>query len=99
MAFSYFFPCARCYNCLRGEFGACKFRMGRKPLEEWPVCNGGFAQYYYLRAPQYLFRLPDNIPNACAAPINCANAGQFVSVVGLSIPSGHSRPAMISLPT
>lgn len=74
VAFSYFFPCARCYNCLRGEFGACKYRMGRKPLEEWPVCNGGFAQYYYLRAPQYLFKLPDSISNASAAPINCALA-------------------------
>jgi threonine dehydrogenase-like Zn-dependent dehydrogenase len=74
VAFSYFFPCARCYNCLRGEFGACNFRMGRRPLEEWPVCNGGFAQYYYLRAPQYLFKLPDTISNAAAAPINCALA-------------------------
>ena len=74
VAYSYFFPCARCYNCIRGEFGACKFRMGRRPLEEWPVCNGGFAQYYYLRAPQYLFKLPDSITNAAAAPINCALA-------------------------
>ena len=61
VAFAYFFPCMRCYNCIRGEMGACKFRVGRKPLEEWPVCNGGFAQYYYLRAPQFLFKLPDEI--------------------------------------
>jgi threonine dehydrogenase-like Zn-dependent dehydrogenase len=74
VAYSYFFPCARCYNCLRGEFGACKFRMGRKPLEEWPVCNGGFAQYYYLRSPNYVFKLPDSISDAAAAPINCALA-------------------------
>ena len=39
----------------KGEFGACKFRLGRKP-EEWPVCNGGFAQYYYLRSPHYIFK-------------------------------------------
>ena len=74
IAFSYFFPCAKCYNCIRGEFGACKFRLGRKPLEEWPVCNGGFAQYYYLRSPHYIFKLPDEISNASAAPINCALA-------------------------
>ena len=74
VAYSYFFPCARCYNCIRGEFGACKFRSGRQPLDEWPVCNGGFAQYYYLRAPQYLFKLPDSISDAAAAPINCALA-------------------------
>ncbi|MEX0926070.1 MAG: zinc-binding dehydrogenase [Dehalococcoidia bacterium] len=74
VAFSYFFPCARCYNCIRGEFGACKFRMGRKPLSEWNVCNGGFAQYYYLRSPNYIFKLPDDLDNAASAPINCALA-------------------------
>ena len=74
VAYSYFFPCAKCYNCIRGEFGACKFRMGRRPLDEWPYCNGGFAQYYYLRSPQYIFKLPDDITDAEAAPINCALA-------------------------
>lgn len=74
VAFSYFFPCARCYNCLRGEFGACKFRLGRKPLDEFPYCNGGFAQYYYLRSPHYIFKLPDTMSNAAAAPVNCALA-------------------------
>jgi D-arabinose 1-dehydrogenase-like Zn-dependent alcohol dehydrogenase len=74
VAFAYFFPCMRCYNCIRGEMGACKFRAGRKPLEEWPVCNGGFAQYYYLRSPQFLFKLPDEMDDAAAAPVNCALA-------------------------
>jgi L-iditol 2-dehydrogenase len=74
VAFAYFFPCMRCYNCIRGEMGACKFRGGRKSLEEWPVCNGGFAQYYYLRSPQFLFKLPDEIDDAAAAPVNCALA-------------------------
>ena len=74
VAFAYFFPCMRCYNCIRGEMGACKFRAGRKPLDEWPVCNGGFAQYYYLRAPQFLFKLPDDLSDAASAPINCALA-------------------------
>jgi threonine dehydrogenase-like Zn-dependent dehydrogenase len=64
----------RCYNCIRGEMGACKFRVGRKPLDEYPYCNGGFAQYYYLRAPQFLFKLPDDLDDAAAAPVNCALA-------------------------
>ena len=74
VAFAYFFPCMRCYNCIRGEMGACKYRAGRKPLEEWPVCNGGFAQYYYLRSPQFIFKLPDEMSDAAAAPVNCALA-------------------------
>ena len=74
VAYAYFFPCMRCYNCIRGEMGACKFRGGRQPLNEWPVCNGGFAQYYYLRSPQFLFKLPDELDDAASAPINCALA-------------------------
>ena len=73
VAYSYFFPCMRCYNCIRGELGACKFR-GRPSFSEWPVCNGGFSQYYYLRSPQFLFKLPDELDDAASAPINCALA-------------------------
>ncbi len=73
VAYSYFFPCMRCYNCIRGEMGACKFR-NRPPFSEWPVCNGGFSQYYYLRSPQFLFKLPDELDDAASAPINCALA-------------------------
>ena len=74
VAYAYFFPCMRCYNCIRGEMGACKFRGGRRPLSEYNVCNGGFAQYYYLRSPQFLFKLPDELDDAASAPINCALA-------------------------
>ena len=74
IVYSYSFPCMRCYNCIRGELGACVYRMGRKPLSEWNVCNGGFAQYYYLRSPNFIFKLPDEISDEQAAPINCALA-------------------------
>ena len=73
VAYSYFFPCMRCYNCIRGEMGACKFR-NRRPFSQWPVCNGGFSQYYYLQSPQFLFKLPDELDDAASAPINCALA-------------------------
>ncbi|MCL0044076.1 zinc-binding dehydrogenase [Dehalococcoidia bacterium] len=73
VAYSYFFPCMRCYNCIRGEMGACKFRA-RPSFSEWPFCNGGFSQYYYLRSPQFLFKLPDELDDAASAPINCALA-------------------------
>ena len=73
VVYSYFFPCMRCYNCIRGEMGACKFR-GRPQFKDWPVCNGGYSQYYYLRSPQFLFKIPDEIDDAAAAPINCALA-------------------------
>ena len=74
VVFAYFFPCMSCYNCIRGELGACKFRSIKKSLEEWPVCNGGFAQYYYLEPGNFVFKLPDELSDEAAAPINCALA-------------------------
>ncbi|MDP7110723.1 MAG: alcohol dehydrogenase catalytic domain-containing protein, partial [Myxococcota bacterium] len=49
VVFSYFFPCRRCYNCLRGELNNCpdRFRF-RASIEEFPYCNGGFSEYFYL---------------------------------------------------
>ena len=74
VVYPFFFPCMRCYNCIRGELSACKNRMGRKPLSEWYVCNGGFAQYYYLRSPHFVFKAPDELSDAALAPLNCALA-------------------------
>ena len=71
VVYSYFFPCMKCYNCIRGELGGCKFRRANPTIEN---CSGGFAQYYYLRNPQFIFKIPDEINNATAAPINCALA-------------------------
>ena len=64
VVYSFFFPCMRCYNCIRGELSACKNRMGRRPLSEWYVCNGGYAQYYYLRSPNLAFKASDELSDA-----------------------------------
>ena len=78
VVFTYFFPCRRCYNCLRGELNHCpdRFRF-RASIEEFPYCNGGFAEYYYLFPGHFVFKVPDELPDAAAAAVNCA-ASQVV---------------------
>jgi L-iditol 2-dehydrogenase len=75
VVFTYFFPCRRCYNCLRGELNHCptRFRF-RASIEEFPYCNGGFAEYYYLFPGHFVFKVPDELPDAAAAAVNCAAA-------------------------
>ena len=78
VAFTYFFPCRRCYNCLRGELNHCpgRFRF-RASIEQFPYCNGGFAEYFYLFPGHFVFKVPDELPDDAVAAVNCA-ASQVV---------------------
>ena len=78
VVFTYFFPCRRCYNCLRGELNHCptRFRF-RASIEEFPYCNGGFSEYYYLFPGHFVFKVPDELPESAIAAVNCA-ASQVV---------------------
>ena len=73
VAFPYFFPCRRCYNCMRLEFNNCpnRFRF-RGSIEELPYCNGGFAEYYYLFPGHFVFKVPDEVPDEVTTSVNCA---------------------------
>ena len=73
VVFAYFFPCRRCYNCLRGELNHCpdRFRF-RASIEEFPYCNGGFSDYYYLFPGHFVFKVPDELPDEAVTAVNCA---------------------------
>jgi threonine dehydrogenase-like Zn-dependent dehydrogenase len=75
VAFPFFNPCNRCYWCVRGEHHACPNRARRNnvmDLDEYPYCDGGFAQYYYLPPGHYVFKVPDPLPDEAVPPVNCA---------------------------
>ena len=78
VAFPFFNPCNRCYWCIRGECHACPHRQRRSnqfTLNEYPFCDGGYAEYYYLPEGHYVFKVPDILPDEAVAPVNCALAG------------------------
>ena len=73
VAYTYFFPCRRCYTCLRGELNHCpdRFRF-RASIEEYPYCDGGFADYYYLHPGHFVFKVPEVLPDEAVTAVNCA---------------------------
>ena len=76
VVFPFFFPCQRCYQCAQGEMHACTFRghprMSGDSWEDYPYCDGGFAQYYKLPPNHWVFKAPDEIPDAALATANCS---------------------------
>ena len=75
VVFPYFFPCHRCYNCLRGELNHCPVRFRfRASVEEYPYANGGFSEYYYLFPGHYVFKAPEELSDEAIAGANCAVA-------------------------
>ncbi|RMF91982.1 MAG: zinc-binding alcohol dehydrogenase [Nitrospinota bacterium] len=73
VVFPYFFPCGHCYNCLRGEWNHCPHRFRfRASVEEYPYCNGGYAEYFYLYPGHFVFKVPEGLSDEALTPVNCA---------------------------
>lgn len=73
VTFAYFFPCGRCPVCLRDELGNCprKARANRVAGTP-PYFNNAYGDYYYLRPNHFVYRIPDEISDDMATPVNCA---------------------------
>jgi threonine dehydrogenase-like Zn-dependent dehydrogenase len=66
-------PCGHCYQCLNGNPNWCKEGFFRRaPTGEWPYFNGTYADYYYIRPNQEVFKVPDELPDSVLGFVNCA---------------------------
>ena len=73
VAYTYFYPCGRCYVCLNLEPASCPAKIERpRGPGEFPHFHGAFAEYYYLRPGGALFKVPDELPDEMVASVNCA---------------------------
>jgi len=73
VAYTYFYPCGRCYVCLNKQPAACPAKIERpRGPSEFPHFHGAFAEYYYLRPGGALFAVPDALSDELVSPVNCA---------------------------
>lgn len=65
-------PCGQCSTCLSG-LAQClnRFRFKTSP-EEFPHFSGTFAEYYYIRPGQWVYKVPEGLSDEAVAPVNCA---------------------------
>jgi len=91
VAYCYFYPCGRCYVCLQGQRAACPAKIGRATGPgEFPHFVGAFAQYYYVRPGGFVFRVPDELPDALVSPVNCALSQVIYGLVRAGLAFGES---------
>src|SRR5438067_6753052 len=73
VAYTYFYPCGRCYVCLNKQPAACPAKIERpRGPRDFPHFHGAFAEYYYLRPGGALFAVPDALRDELVSPVNCA---------------------------
>ncbi|MFC1935360.1 zinc-binding dehydrogenase [Chloroflexota bacterium] len=87
VAYSFTYPCLRCYWCIRGEFNHCPHRARyRVALKDYPYCSAAYAEYYYLQPGHFVFLVPDELPEEMVTPVNCA-VSQVIQ--GLNVANLH----------
>jgi len=74
VAYQYFRPCGRCYQCAEGNGLACTnlFISGYFPAQGPRYFNGAYGEYFYLQPGMSVFKVPDEVPDQVIAPLNCA---------------------------
>ncbi|WP_145246004.1 zinc-binding dehydrogenase [Aeoliella mucimassa] len=69
--------CGECYYCREHQLPMKCLELqkyGHDACDQPPHLQGGFAEYCHISAGTSLLKLPDNIPDTVAAPLNCAAA-------------------------
>ena len=73
LVYSAVVPCGRCHQCLNGHGNWCATSfIVRRPAGEFPYFNGTYADYYYIRPNQPVFRVPEELPDNVLGFVNCA---------------------------
>jgi threonine dehydrogenase-like Zn-dependent dehydrogenase len=74
VAYAYFIPCGECWACLGGTTGCPNRYRTRNTVTaaDPPHFLGAFAEYYLVKAGQWIFKVPEGLPDELVAPVNCA---------------------------
>lgn len=73
VAWCYFVPCGKCPACLNDTAIPCPNRHKHGvPADQFPHFKGAFAEYYYVSPGQWIYKIPDNVPDEAAVYVDCA---------------------------
>lgn len=89
VCYAYYLPCGACPACWHGVPGCpnrYRYWLGTS-CEEPPHFHGAYGEYYYLRRGQWVYRIPDALPDRVVSPVNCALAQMVYGLnrIGLTL--------------
>lgn len=89
---TYFQMCRRCAACQRGEWNLCQnaYAFWREPATTSPHFHGTFGTHYYVHRDQYVYRVPDNVPDRAASGANCALSQMMYGVHLAEVATGET---------
>lgn len=70
----YFLTCRKCRACRRGQFNLCEnvYRFWMQHPDTAPHFHGTFATHYCIHPDQYVYKVPESVPDSIASFANCA---------------------------
>ncbi len=87
----YFITCMRCRACRSGMFNLCEnvYKFWMQDPDIFPHFHGAFSTHYYIHPDQFVFKVPDEIPDKVAASVNCAITQVFYGIDKIEVKAGE----------
>jgi threonine dehydrogenase-like Zn-dependent dehydrogenase len=88
---TYFQVCRRCPACQAGQWNLCTnaFQYWSLPADVPPHFHASFATHYYIHPDQYVYKVPDSVPDGPAASANCALSQMLFGVDQAGVKAGE----------
>ncbi|MBN1191611.1 MAG: zinc-binding dehydrogenase [Dehalococcoidales bacterium] len=92
VAWCYFLPCGRCPCCLNETAIPCpeRHKHAGTTSDDWPHFKGAFAEYYYISPGQWIYKIPDAVPDEAAVYVDCAASTVAYALHKTTFPMGST---------
>lgn len=89
---TYFQICNHCMACMQGNYASCKntYEFFVKKPEEFPHFHGTFSSHYYIQPGQFVYKVPDTLPDYIAVGANCAVSQVLYGLTKASLKAGET---------
>lgn len=89
---TYFLCCRKCRACRKGDFNLCEnaYRFWMRAPQDAPHFHGTFATHYCIHPDQYVYKVPDGVPDAIASFANCALSQIYYGLDQAALTAGET---------